>query len=108
VVVVAVIWALMQLAFALYVRNTLTAAAAEGARFAAAADRNPVDAVPFTRDLIDQSLPAGYATDVLAGSEVVDGVPTIYVEVHADLPLVGWFGSGGSLTVRGHAMDEGP
>ena len=108
VLVVVLVMALVQLALALYVRNTLVAAAAEGARFAAAENQEPVDGAEHTRALIAQTLPAGYGSDVTAGYELVEGVPTVVVEVRAGLPMFGWVGPSGTLVVRGHAMEELP
>jgi hypothetical protein len=36
---------------------------------------------------------------------MVDGVPTVVVEVRASLPVFGWLGPSGSLRVTGHAME---
>lgn len=108
VLVVFVVLAVCQLALALYVRNTLSAAATEGARFGAFADRSPDDAVVHTRRLIAMSLPEQFAQDVSAGREMVGGAPTVVVEVRADLPLVAWWGPAQSLVARGHAIAETP
>lgn len=106
VLVVALMLAVLQLAVALHIRNTLVSAAGEGARFAAAADRGPADGARHTQQLIRQSLPDAYAADVVAGYETVDGVPTVVVEVRAELPVLGWLGPSGGLRIAGHAMEE--
>lgn len=106
VLVVALMAAVIQLAVALHIRNTLVSAAGEGARFAAAADREPSDGALHTQRLIRESLPDSLAEDVSAGYVTVGGVPTVAVEVRADLPLLGWLGPSGSLRVVGHAMEE--
>jgi Flp pilus assembly protein TadG len=98
---------LLQLGLALHVRNTLTAAAAEGARYAANADRSPADGVARTRDVIADTLSVSLGDDVHAGHEDVAGVPTVYVEVRATLPVVGLLGPPRGLVVRGHALREG-
>ena len=54
----------VQLTLAVHVRNTLVDCAAEGARYAALADRTPDDGVARTRALIDASLAAGYGDAV--------------------------------------------
>lgn len=97
----------VQLGVALHVRNTLVAAAAEGARYAANADREPAEGAQRTRDLIARSLGAEVVQDVAAGFEEVAGSRTVVVEVRARLPLVGLLGPDQSLVVRGHAWDEG-
>ena len=106
VLVVALILALIQLGLALYVRNTLVAAAAEGARYAASQDREPAEGAAYTADLIEATLPGTFAEDVTAGYEDVGGVPTVVVEVRAELPVLGWLGPSRALVVRGHAMEE--
>ena len=106
VIVVVLVLALIQLALALYVRNTLVAAAAEGARFAAAMNEQPTDGASYARDLIRTTLPASYASDVTAGYESVAGVPTVVVIVRSSLPVFGWLGPGNTLVVRGHAVAE--
>ena len=100
--------AIVQLALALHVRNTLIASAAEGARYAANADRTPADGVEMTRAVIHEALADSFAQDISAGLETVDGVATVYVEVRATLPVVGLLGPARALVVRGHAIEEGP
>ena len=106
ILVVVLLLAVVQLGMALHIRNTLVSAAGEGARFAAAADRYPEDGAEHTRVLIRQSLPDSYADQVSARYAVVGGVPTVEVEVQADLPVFGWLGPSGVLRVTGHAMEE--
>lgn len=98
--------AVLQLGLVLHVRNTLTASAAEGARYAANADRSPEDGAAVTRRLIRDSLADSFAAGVSSGFERVTGVGTVYVQVDARLPLVGLLGPPRSLRVRGHALDE--
>jgi Flp pilus assembly protein TadG len=100
--------ALLQLGLALHVRNTLTAAAAEGARYGANADRVPADGAVITRRMIRDSLADSFADDVTAATETVDGVPTVVVRVRARLPVIGLLGPARSLSVQGHALDEAP
>lgn len=100
--------ALVQLGLALHIRNTLAASAAEGARYAANADRDPTAGAAVTRDLIRTSLADSFADSVTSGVETVDGMATVYVQVDARLPLVGLLGPPRSLRVRGHALEEGP
>jgi len=100
--------ALVQLAVVLHVRNTMVDCAAEGARYGALADRTPDDGARRAASLIAQDLSPGYARDVTAGREDVDGIATVVVRVRAPLPVLGLFGLGRVLTVRGHAVSEGP
>lgn len=100
--------ALLQLGLALHVRNTLAASAAEGARVAANADRTPADGEATTRRLIRDSLADSFADGVTSGFETVDGVPTVFVQVDATLPMVGLLGPPRGIRVRGHALEEAP
>jgi Flp pilus assembly protein TadG len=100
--------ALLQLGLALHVRNTLTAAAAEGARYAANADRVPADGAAVTRSLIRASLADSFASDVTAGTQQVAGINTVVVRVRARLPVIGLLGPSRSLSVQGHALEEAP
>lgn len=104
--VLALVLVVLQLALAMHIRNSLVAAAGEGARAAAATDRDPADGAEHTRRLIRATLPDVYGADVTAGHEYVGGVPTVVVEVRAPLPVLGWIGPGDRLVVRGHALEE--
>ena len=97
----------LQLMLALHVRTTLIDCAAEGARYAALADRDPGAGAARARELITTSLAAGYAQDVQARSTVIDGLPVVEVQVTAPLPLLGMLGPT-ALTVAGHPLEEAP
>src|SRR5262245_27245939 len=73
--------AVLQLALALHVRNTVLDAAAEGARFGALADNGPREGVRRTDELITQALGAGYAREVSVGGGTWHGYPTVTVTV---------------------------
>ena len=106
ILVVVLLLAVVQVGMALHIRNTLIAAASEGARFAAAADQSPEAGAEHARGLIRQSLPDSYAERVGSGHQVVAGVDTIVVTIEADLPIFGWLGPPDGLRVEGHAMEE--
>jgi len=106
VLLVFLLLALLQLGFALHVRNTLVASAAEGARYAANADRSPDEGAARTRALVASALGEEYATNVAAGIETVGGVPTVVVVIEAPLPILGPLGLADGLVVRGHAFEE--
>jgi hypothetical protein len=97
---------ILQLGIALYVHNMLVSCAAEGARYAARADRQPQDAVPQTRELVVETLGPGYARDVTATTADADGVRTVVVHISAPLPLFGLFGPARSMQATGHAYAE--
>lgn len=98
--------AVLQLALTLYVRNMLVSCAAEGARYAARADRAPADAVPETVELVRQTLGRRYARQVTASVEQVDGVRTVVVRVAAPFPVIGLVGPARAIHASGHAFAE--
>jgi len=98
----------LQLTLALHVRNTLVDCAAEGARYAALADRSPEDGAARTRALIGLSLATGFADDVTVVETTIDGLAVVEVRVTAPLPVAGLLGPAGTLTVTGHALEELP
>lgn len=106
VLLVVLLLGLLQLGFALHVRNTLVASAAEGARYAANADRSPEEGAARTRALVAGALGEEYATNVVAGTELVAGVTTVVVVIEAPLPILGPLGIVDGLVVRGHAFEE--
>jgi Flp pilus assembly protein TadG len=106
VVLVPVFLGILQLALVLLVRNTLAAAASEGARYAATLDRGPADGASRTRAQIAAALAAKYAQDVDARPVLVDGAPGIEVTVHAVVPALGIGGPAIELDVSGHAVEE--
>jgi Flp pilus assembly pilin Flp len=96
----------IQLGLALFIRNTVVDAAAEGARFGALADNSASDGVARAEDLITSALGPGYAHDVTARTGSYLGHPAIIVTVHAPLPLIGLVGLEDGLEVSGHAAVE--
>ncbi len=106
VLLVTLFLAVAQLALALHVRNTLVAAAAEGARYGANADRGLEDAKHRTEEVIGVSLSPDFDADVRAEYQDLSGVPTVAVEIKTSLPLVGWLGPPRALVVQGHALAE--
>ena len=104
-VVVAVL-AVVQLALVLHVRSALVDSASEGARYGALDGRTPSDGAGRTRELITGSLTDSFAQDVTATRIVRDGVQMVEVRVSAPLPVVGFVGPTGTLTVTGHAIAE--
>lgn len=102
-----VVLAVLQVAMALYVRNTLIASASEGARFGARADAAPADGVARTKSLIASALNRSFASDVSAKtSTTAEGVRVVVVTVVAPLPLIGPIGPSDGMTISGRAFSE--
>lgn len=106
VVVVPLVLGVIQLGLVLHIRNTLTAAASEGARYAATIDRSPVEGEARTREMIRGALAARYASDVSSSVTTVEGVAGVVVQVHAEVPALGLFGPSVEIDVTGHAVEE--
>ena len=105
-VLVPMFLGILQLTLVLLVRNTLAAAASEGARYAATIDRDPADGATRTRTQIEGALAAKFAEDVEAHEVLVGGAPGVEVTVHAVVPALGIGGPAIELTVTGHAVEE--
>jgi Flp pilus assembly protein TadG len=95
--------AIIQLTLILHVRNTLTDAAASGARYGTLADRGYVDARDRTAELIALALNPDFAQDVTTGEATYQGIRTLEVTVRAPMPVMGLIGPRAVLEVRGHA-----
>lgn len=106
VVLVPLVLGIFQVALVLHVRNTLTAAASEGARYAATLDRGPQAGVARTRQQISGALAGRFARQVRARPATVRGAPGVEVDVHADVPPLGVWGPGIGVDVSGHAVEE--
>lgn len=106
VFVLAIVLAVIQLALVAHIRNTVTDAAAEGARYSAAADASLSDGEQRTRELITSALSPRYAEHIRVDS-INDGTDTlIRVQVTTPLPVVGLLGPSGQLTMSAHALAE--
>src|SRR5512134_626146 len=92
VVLVPLFLGILQVALVLHVRNTLTAAASEGARYAATADRPLEAGAARTRQQISGALADRFAQDVAVTSATVRGAPGVRVRVVAEVPPLGLWG----------------
>ncbi|MEU4195060.1 TadE family protein [Kribbella sp. NPDC026611] len=104
--VVPLFLGILQVGLFLYVRNTVTAAASEGAAYAAVINRTPADGEARTRELISGVVRDQLIDDVAAEETDIDGQPGVEVAVHAHMPPLGLWGPGISFTVEGHAVKE--
>src|SRR5680860_777399 len=92
VVLVPLFLGIMQVALVLHVRNTLTSAASEGARYAATVDRSLDAGVARTRNQIDGAIAERFASGVTASSVLVRGAQGVRVDVRAEVPALGLWG----------------
>lgn len=102
---------LMQVGLVLHTRNLMVAAAQEGARFAANADRTDAQGADRTREVLRDALGSDLvdrtAVTPLPRTETANGAPVVGIRVQGPLPFL--FADIGPLeiTVEGHALDEG-
>ena len=106
VLIVPLFLGVLQVALVLFVRNTVTAAASEGARYAATLDRQPADGAARTRAQIRGVLAGRYAHGVSVHEVTIDGAPAVVVTVHVVVPALG--GPAVAFDVSGHAVEERP
>jgi len=106
VVLVPLFLGIFQVGLVLHVRNTLTAAASEGARYAATVDRPPTAGAERTRQQIAGAVAARFARQVSARPVSVHGAPGVEVDVSAEVPALGIWGPAVPLHVSGHAIEE--
>ena len=104
--VVPLFLGILQVGLYLYVRNTLTAAASEGAAYAAVLNRQPGDGEGRTRDLIDGVVKDQLIDAVQSEETEIDGQPGVQVVVEAHMPPLGLWGPGIGFSVEGHAVKE--
>jgi Flp pilus assembly protein TadG len=105
---VATLAAVLQVAFAVHVRDTLAAAAADGAQLAADGGGSLANGVARTRAVVATALSAGYGQAVTAQYCTAGGLPCVEVTVQAALPVLGLLGPASDLTVHAHALLEQP
>ena len=98
--------AVMQLGFALYVRNVVHDAAAEGAHYAALADVTLADGAERTRVSITRAVGETFAGDITVARSDRLGYPTVSVSVHATLPIIGLIGVPYAMEVDADAPME--
>lgn len=98
--------AVLQLAFAVYVRNVVHDAAVEGAYHAALADTTPEEGVDVTREVISRAVGSEYADDVRIGVSGIAPHETVDVRVRTTFPLLGLIGIPLAMEVEAHAPAE--
>ena len=108
VIVVPLFLGVLQVGLFLYVRTTMTAAASDGARLAATADRDPSAGVDRTTRMLDGVVSERLLDSVSANETTIDDQPAVEVVVRGHLPALGLWGPAVDFTVRGHAIEETP
>jgi Flp pilus assembly protein TadG len=108
VVLIPLFLGILQVGLVLLVRNTLANAAAEGARHAAAFDRDLADGERRTRQQVTGAVSGRFARDIDVRQVSLGGQPTVEVVVHAAVPALGLGGPAIALDVVGHAVEETP
>lgn len=100
----------LQVGLALHARNVLVAAAAEGARYGANADRDDADGAARALQVVAEALPGSVAdsTEAVAvpRSPGAD-LQVVEVALTSELPVLFTSVAPLRLTVRGHALKEG-
>lgn len=103
---VLVILALLQLAYALHIRNVTLDAASEGARRAALAYSTSEDGHERTQELIENALGASRVGSIEVRETVEQGHHRITVTVVSSLPVLGPWGLPGTMEVKAHSWRE--
>ncbi|UNK71988.1 TadE/TadG family type IV pilus assembly protein [Microbacterium sp. H1-D42] len=98
--------AVLQVAFAVYVRNVVHDAAVEGAHYAALADTTPDEGAARTQAVISRAVGPSYAEDVAIGEDGSLGHPSVVVRVRTTLPVLGLIGIPYGLEVEARAPVE--
>jgi hypothetical protein len=104
--VVPLFLGVLQVGLFLYVRNTMTAAASEGAHYAAVLNREPADGEERTRELVTGVISDDLVESVTGEEIDLDGQPVVRVVIKAHMPALGLWGPGFDFDVEGHAIKE--
>ena len=98
--------AVLQLAFAIYVRNVVHDAAVEGAYYAALADTTAKEGEERAREVIRRAIGPSYADDITVASARREGQETVEVRIRTTLPVFGLIGVPAALRVEASAPAE--
>lgn len=106
VVLVPILFGILQLALIWHVKSTLTAAASEGAHYAASYQRTNGQGAAHTRSVIGGTFGSDFDDTVSAHDSQVDGQPGVEVVVRAHVPVLAFWGPTVTVEVHGHAIRE--
>lgn len=106
VVLVPVFFAIFQLALIWHVKNTLTSAASEGARYGASYNRSISDGQRRTDEIVDETFGTDFKADVNAEATTLDNQSVVEVSVRAKVPVLAFWGPTITVESTGHAIKE--
>ncbi len=109
VLVLSMFLLVFQIGVVLHVRNVLVAAAAEGARFGAAADRTPEEGAVRAHEAVAQALGRRVADRMTCEpvqGGTVDGAPVVDIRCSGPMPIVFLPAGPLTITVHAHALEE--
>ncbi|WP_036320586.1 TadE/TadG family type IV pilus assembly protein [Microbacterium indicum] len=98
--------AVMQLGFAVYVRNVVQDAAVEAAHYAALADVDLAAGESRARDAVTRALGADVLDAVVVEETVAGGARMVVVTLRATLPIIGLVGAPEGTEAVAHAPVE--
>ena len=98
--------ALFQLSLVLHVRNTLSSAAAEGARRAAVVGATPEDGTTKAAEQIIGTLNEDYTRRMEIQEIMLGGVPAYEIVITAEVPALGLGGPAFQIRASGSAIIE--
>lgn len=102
----ALVLSVLQVAFAVYVRNVVHDAAVEGAHYAALADTTLDEGAERTRTVITRAVGGDYAGDVSVGQDRSLGHESVVIRVRTSLPVLGLIGVPYGMEVEARAPVE--
>ncbi|MFS3128081.1 TadE family protein [Nocardioides sp. Bht2] len=106
VILMPLVLGIIQVAVVLHVRNTLTSAATEGARYAGRSDVGLEAGERYARERAEAVVADRFLHGVEARSLRLDGAEVIEVRITAEVPALGLFGPSVRLEVEGHGLKE--
>ncbi|SJN47388.1 putative membrane protein [Microbacterium esteraromaticum] len=98
--------AVLQVAFAMYVRNVVHDAAVEGAHYAALADTTPAAGRARAQAVITRAIGSDFAENVSVGQDASLGHESIVIRVRTTLPVLGLIGVPLGMEVTARAPVE--
>jgi hypothetical protein len=106
IVLVPLFFGVVQLALVWHVKTTITSAASQGARYAAAYDRGLADGERRTADVIDVALGQSVRDQERASETEIGGQRVVQIVVRARVPTLGFWGPSITVEGTGHAVKE--